>query len=109
MNFTVYGRYLYAIGRNCRGCALLGDQGEPVTHGRVRHLRGALGDCRRGIVDRASLHREVTAGERGLMFEMWADRGGGPRRLQPAGRRRRVIGVIHRRGSHQSNLYNGIT
>ncbi|MDH7601491.1 MAG: ABC transporter permease [Armatimonadota bacterium] len=69
MNFTVYGRYLYAIGRNAEAVRYSG-----VNVNRMRtaaYVACAVLSAVAGIVS-VSYTGEVQPASAGLMFEMWA-------------------------------------
>ena len=69
MNFTVYGRYLYAIGRNAEAVRYSG-----IKVNRVRTLAYVICAVLAGLagVLELSLNREVQPAQSALMYEMWA-------------------------------------
>ncbi len=69
MNFTVYGRYLYAIGRNAEAVRYSG-----IKVNRIRTLAFVICAVLAGIagVLELSLNREIQPAQSALMYEMWA-------------------------------------
>lgn len=69
MNFTVYGRYLYAIGRNAEAVRYSG-----IKVNRVRTLAFVICAVLAGVagVLELSLNHEIQPAQSALMYEMWA-------------------------------------